>query len=180
MSKRLLICMALAGPMLMAAGTALPPSESGEAARIEIVRCTEIAFSRSVETADIDRFAAFLDDDARFVGRSVLRGREEIVGGWAVFFGEDRPRLTWRPEFVEVLADGNLALTRGPYLLTSTDESGEATERWGIFNSVWRQDDDGAWKVVFDAGHEGAGDLSDEHRALLNAASCDRAGAEHS
>lgn len=175
------VCIGMVAPLFMiAALVAGPLSAAGEAAGIEAVRCAEIAFSRSVETRDKNRFAAFLDDDARFVGRTVLRGREEILRGWAVFFGEDGPQLSWRPEFVEVLSDSKLALTRGPYMLTTTDEAGERVQSWGIFNSVWRLDHDGDWKVVFDAGHEGAGEMSDEHRNLLSVATCDRAVGERS
>ncbi len=76
--------------------------------------------------------------------------------------------IKWRPQFVEVLEDGSLALTRGPYRLIVTDENGEQTEHWGTFNSVWRLQPDGSWKVVFDAGSNPTETPSDEVKALLD------------
>ena len=74
------------------------------------VRCREIGFSQSVEEQDMTAFESFLDIDARFVGASINRGPAEIVKAWSVFFSEDGPKITWRPQIVEVLEDGKLAL----------------------------------------------------------------------
>ncbi len=132
----------------------------------EVVRCTEIAFSRSVEARDADRFRALIDPDARFVGGTVQRGRDEIFAAWKVFFDEDGPRIVWRPQFIEVLEDGSLALTRGPYRVTTRNDDGSTVTSWGTFNSVWRRNDDGNWRVVFDAG-SASEDPTDEMEALL-------------
>lgn len=141
------------------------------AAPADEVRCREIGFSRAAEARDAERFASFIDADARFVGGTVLHGVTAIVEAWTVFFAVDGPSIKWRPQFVEVLEDGTLALTRGPYRLIATDESGKRTESWGTFNSVWRKQEDGSWKVVFDAGSQSAEPPADAVRALLDAES---------
>lgn len=138
------------------------------------VRCREIAFSQSAEARDSERFASFLDADARFVGNSVARGVAAVVQAWGVFFAPEGPAIMWRPRFVEVLEDGRLALSRGPYRMLSRDEQGAEVEHWGTFNSVWRLQADGSWKIVFDAGSPSAVPPSDEDRALLvQPTSCD-------
>jgi len=134
----------------------------------EQVRCREIGFSVSVETQDVALFASFIDADARFVGNSVLHGPEAIAEAWGTFFAEDGPLIKWRPRFVEVLEDGKLALTRGPYRMITHDEEGVETERWGTFNSVWRLHEDGEWRVVFDAGNDPNETPADEVKALLD------------
>ena len=53
--------------------------------------------------------------------------------------------FSWAPDSVEVLADGTLALSTGPV----RDPAGKATAR---FNSIWRQEEPGVWRVVFDKG----------------------------
>jgi ketosteroid isomerase-like protein len=131
------------------------------------VRCREIGFSRSAEMRDAEAFATFIDADARFVGGAVNRGPQEVTEAWAAFFAEDGPAIKWRPQFVEVLEDSTLALTRGPYRMITTDDQGVQTEHWGTFNSVWRLQTDGSWKVVFDAGDSSAEAPSDETQALL-------------
>ena len=132
------------------------------------VRCHEIGFSIAAENRDAATFAAFIDDDARFVGQSALRGPAAITEAWGPFMTEGGPLIKWRPQFVEVLEDGKLALTRGPYRLIVTGENGDRSELWGTFNSVWRLKPDGSWKVVFDAGSNPTETPSDEVKALLD------------
>ncbi len=134
------------------------------------VRCREIGFSKAAERRDLDAFVAFIDDDARFAGSTgVRRGPVEIAAAWNVFFEGDGPSIRWRPRFVEVLQDGKLALTRGPYRMLDKDAEGNRVELWGTFNSVWRKQPDGSWRVVFDAGSPGVGEPDDESRAILEA-----------
>ena len=135
---------------------------------VEQVRCREIAFSVSAESQDLVAFAAFIDADARFVGNSVLHGSDAIAKAWSVFFAAGGPSIKWRPRFVEVLEDGALALTRGPYRIITHNEEGVETEQWGTFNSVWRLHADGEWRVVFDAGSDSNETPSDEAKALLD------------
>lgn len=132
------------------------------------VRCREIGFSKSVEEGDQNRFMSYLDEDVRFVGISVTRGPGAVTEAWQVFFAEGGPRIKWRPQFVEVLEDGELALTRGPFRIIVNNEDGKTKEEWGTFNSVWRLKADGEWKIVFDAGSAASEMPADEIRALLN------------
>ena len=133
------------------------------------VRCSEIGFSKAAERRDLDAFRAFIDEDARFVGRSVMRGPAEITAAWQTFFDEDGPSIKWRPQHVEVLNDGQLALTRGPYRVMSLDDDGAVAESWGTFNSVWRRTPDGDWRVVFDAGSPASEPPDDPVRDFLDA-----------
>ena len=54
----------------------------------EELRAAEIAFAASVADKDAEAFASFIDEDAVFVGATVLEGREAILQAWAVFFAE--------------------------------------------------------------------------------------------
>lgn len=132
---------------LLCAGNALADSSAEHE-----VRCAEINFSKSAELRDQDQFIAAIDADARFVAASVLHGPEEIARAWAPFFEEGGPSIKWRPRFVEVLESGDLALSRGPYRIETSADDGSRTVAWGTFNSVWRRNEQGQWRVVFDAG----------------------------
>ena len=131
-----------------------PPSHSEEerAALEEILRATELAFAASLADKDPDRFASFIADDAIFVSGAVLRGKQAILDGWAVFFREDAPKLTWKPEVVEIQGDGELGMTRGPFTLEQVGPDGKVVSQSGLFNSIWKRQQDGGWKVIFDAG----------------------------
>ncbi len=58
--------------------------------------------------------------------------------------GQTAP-FSWQPEVVEVLASGTLALSSGPVW-------DPTAKRIGTFNSVWRREPGGQWRVVFDKG----------------------------
>lgn len=131
------------------------------------VRCREISFSKSVEQKDIEAFRSHIDTDARFVSAEVLRGVEQVTAGWSVFFNEGLPAIKWRPQIVEVLDDGRLALSRGLYITTSRSAEGDKVVNWGTFNSVWRLNDDGEWRVVFDAGSPASGSPGEETWAFI-------------
>ena len=129
------------------------------------VRCREVGFSRAAEARDIVAFRSFIDADARFVASDVRRGVDEVAAAWAPFFAADGPAIRWRPGVVEVLDDGRLALSRGPYRVIATNSDGESVTYWGTFNSVWRLNEDGVWRVVFDA--DAVLDLAERERATL-------------
>jgi ketosteroid isomerase-like protein len=143
-------------------------STSANADLAQDVRCREIGFSQSVEQQDISAFRSHIDADARFIGSGVLRGIDSVAEGWGVFFTADGPTIKWRPQIVEVLENGTLALSRGPYRMQTTDDDGNEIERWGTFNSVWRLGADGQWRVVFDAGSPAASEPDEQTKALLD------------
>jgi ketosteroid isomerase-like protein len=95
---------------------------------------------------DAAAFRAFLSDEAIFVGRNgAMRGAKEVAAGWQRFFEGPQAPFSWEPDQVQVLDSGTLALSSGPVL----DPSGK---RIGTFNSVWRKEAGGKWKIVIDHG----------------------------
>ena len=106
----------------------------------------EAAFAASMAARDFEAFASHVAEDAVFFSpNEALRGKAAVLDAWQQFFaGPDAP-FSWAPEVVEVLSSGTLALSSGPV----RDPSGN---RVGTFNSIWRLDADGRWRVVFDKG----------------------------
>jgi uncharacterized protein (TIGR02246 family) len=109
------------------------------------VRAAERAFARSMAERDHEAFASFVSEEAVFLGREALRGRAAVAEGWKPFFEGEAAPFSWEPERVVVLESGDLALSTGPVY----DPEGE---RIGTFNSTWRREADGRWRVVFDVG----------------------------
>ncbi len=137
------------------AGVAANGSDAAaeRAARIEQVRAVEMAFAKAVMDDKPDAFAALLDEGAVFVsGKNVTRGKTAVVAGWKDFFGPERPYFEWHPEVVELSADGNLGLSRGPWVIRTKDKDGKEVEIKGLYNSVWQRQADGSWRIIFDAG----------------------------
>lgn len=110
------------------------------------VEAREIAFAKTMADRDLEAFLSFVSPEAVFFnGNEALRGREAIAQAWAPFFDGEVAPFSWHPDVVEVLDSGRLALSSGPVLRASGEEAGR-------FNSIWRQDADGQWRVVFDKG----------------------------
>ena len=110
------------------------------------VRAVEEAFAATMVDRDLAAFSRFLSPEAVFFSdHGPLRGISAVVGEWKAYFeGPDAP-FSWRPEEVEVLESGLLAFSSGPVF----DPENRLI---GTFNSVWRKEDDGQWRIVFDKG----------------------------
>jgi len=109
------------------------------------VRARETAFARTMADRDHAAFARFVSEEALFLGASVLRGRAAVAEGWKRYFEAKEAPFAWEPERVEVTASGTLAISTGPVF----DPEGR---RIGTFNSTWRREADGEWRVVLDVG----------------------------
>jgi len=133
------------GLVFLTCATVAAASEGSTDLR-EQVRKTEAAFAKTMADRDAAAFASFLSDEAVFVGgKAVARGKAAVADQWKRFFMGAEAPFSWRPEKVEVLDSGTLAMTSGPVF----DPAGK---RIGTFNSVWRRESDGTWKIVLDNG----------------------------
>lgn len=128
----------------LAGGWPEPPQAPGTALEQQ-VRETETAFAKTMADRDHEAFTAFLSPEAVFVSAATTRGSEEVAGQWKPFFAEPEAPFSWRPETVEVLDSGTLALSTGPV----HDAGGKLISR---FTSIWRLEAPGQWRIVFDKG----------------------------
>jgi ketosteroid isomerase-like protein len=127
-------------------GTLLPHATAAQEEPAVQVEAREVAFAATMARRDFDAFLTFISPEAVFFGRSgPLRGIDAIARAWSAHFEGDEPPFSWHPDVVEVLDSGKLAITSGPVLSPSGEEVGR-------FNTVWRRDSDGTWRVVFDKG----------------------------
>lgn len=143
-------------PFAVAAVTAAPPPVQATApAPHTAEECEvwdrEMSFARSVAEHDAVAFAAHLAPDAVFAADSPrpTRGREAVAKAWSGIVRGDGLRLEWYPARTTV--SGDLAWSTGPALVERLD-GGEPRFASTTFQSVWRRDPDGRWRVVFDTG----------------------------
>lgn len=138
---RVATCLALA--MLLAPWyAAMPSSDTPQ----QQVFAAERAFAKSMAERDAAAFARHVSDEAIFFGNNgVLRGKKEVIAGWSRFFQDKIAPFSWEPDRVEVLESGTLALSTG----LVRDSDGKVI---GRFNSIWRHEAPGVWRVVFDKG----------------------------
>jgi ketosteroid isomerase-like protein len=110
------------------------------------VFAAESSFAASMAKRDFDAFAIHVSPEAIFFGdTTVMRGKEAVLNGWRRFFQKPDAPFSWRPDVIEVLQSGNLAISNGPVF----DPEGKKV---GNFSSIWRREPDGSWKIIFDKG----------------------------
>jgi ketosteroid isomerase-like protein len=130
----------------VAGGTGHAQTQTDVTALAGQVRETERAFAKTMADRNHAAFVSFLSDETVFLGDAqTLRGKAAVAAAWKAFYDAPQAPFSWEPDRVEVLDSGTLALSSGPV----RDPAGT---RVGTFNSVWRHDATGAWKIVFDKG----------------------------
>lgn len=137
-----LVLMTMVGSVASGALTQTP-APAGSAR--DQVFAAERAFAKTMQDRDLAAFTRHLSKDAIFFGQGIDRGPAAVTAAWKVFFDAPTPPFSWEPASVEVVESGTLAFSSGP--VRGPDGRETAT-----FNSVWRLEDDGAWRVVFDKG----------------------------
>ncbi|KAF0248403.1 MAG: hypothetical protein FD167_2191 [bacterium] len=109
---------------------------------------TESAFAQTMARRDHTAFKSFLSSETVFFsGEKVLRGKEQVADAWKRFYEKPEAPFSWKPEQVEVLDSGTLALSSGPVY----DPKGKLVAR---FTSIWRLESPGKWRIIFDKGND--------------------------
>ena len=119
----------------------------------EEIRETEHNFALMVQKDGVEKaFLAFADE------KVVLSRNNNLVIGknnLKEFFKSQsstnkNEQLTWKPDFVDVSKSGDLGYTYGKYLYSYTDSIGKIIESTGVFHTVWKKQENGTWKFVWD------------------------------
>jgi ketosteroid isomerase-like protein len=110
---------------------------------------TERAFAATMKARDHAAFTSYLSEEATFFSGNgvVLRGKDAVAKGWKGLYDKPEASFSWEPEEVEVVQSGTLAYSGGPIY----DAKGKQV---GRFNSIWRLEAPGIWRVVFDRGSD--------------------------
>jgi len=130
--------------LLGACATPAPPPD--RATLEKQVADTERAFARTMAERDHAAFMSFLAEETVFFnGDTAQRGKQAVADAWKPFFVKPTAPFSWRPQIVQALDSGTLALSTGPVF----DPTGKCV---GHFLSIWRQEAPGTWRIVFDRG----------------------------
>lgn len=112
----------------------------------EEVRAAETAFAKTMADRDHVAFTALLSEEAVFWGgKGAVRGRDAVAAEWKSLFEGPKAQFSWGPKDVAVGTSGDIGFSTGP--VYDTDGT-----RTGTYNSVWRKEKDGKWRIIFDHG----------------------------
>lgn len=125
--------------------------ENVEVWKNEILQ-TEADFEKMVREEGIPKAFLFYADENAVLMRNdkLIEGKQEIARMYQNRQKSDSVSLTWKPDFVEVSASGDLAYTYGVYEFSKIDSTGTRNVSTGIFHTVWKKQADGSWKYVWD------------------------------
>lgn len=111
----------------------------------------ETRFAQMVKTDGVAKaFLAFADEQA------VMNRNEKLVKGktaMKLYFDKQTTKilsLTWKPDFVDAAASGDMGYTYGEYQIVYLNKEGKECTDSGIFHTVWKRQPDGSWKFVWD------------------------------
>ena len=114
----------------------------------QTVMATERAFANTMAVRDHEAFTRFLSDDAIFFSNcKPTRGKSQVAALWEGLFKNPDAPFSWEPEIVEVTGSGDLAISSGPVYAPDGKVIGR-------FTSIWKQEEPGVWRIVFDKGDE--------------------------
>ena len=137
--------------LLCSCGTE-PGKDSIEKWKQEVIEA-EMSFSELAGKEGISKaFMTYAAEDA-----VLMRNNKLVIGknNLSVLFenqasAPNDEKLSWKPDFVDVSASGDLAYTYGQFIYSYTDSTGTTIESEGVFHTVWKKQADGSWKFVWD------------------------------
>lgn len=115
------------------------------------IHAAELAFAQMARDVSIaEAFIAFADQSATIErNNKLISGIDSIK---AHFSSPTPPGTTleWTPDFVDASFSGDLGYTYGKFVYTRLDSAGNSEKIEGIFHTVWKKQEDGSWKYVWD------------------------------
>jgi len=96
----------------------------------------------------------FADDAVVFAsGGPITRDRKSLDDYYRKLFGPGKFPLTWKPLGGEIATSGDLGFTYGTWEIKAKDKDGNSISRTGKYQTTWKKQSDGSWKIVADIGN---------------------------
>lgn len=105
----------------------------------------------AAEKGVAEAFAFFADSNAviKRQNDSLIHGKEGIRNYYMNPFYKNAV-AKWSPDFVDVSTNGDLAYTYGKYTWEFKDSAMKSNFYSGVFHTVWKKQNDGSWRYVWD------------------------------
>jgi ketosteroid isomerase-like protein len=137
--------------LFLAACSPKPDQATIESWKAELVEAERQFAQMAADEGISEAFLAFADDNAVLMrGNKVIEGKEAIKARFENSPFDPTAQLSWAPDFIDVAASGDLGYTYGSYSYSVTDSLGNESQSSGIFHTVWKRQEDGKWKFVWD------------------------------
>jgi len=145
MRRRLKPAVPLALWLILSFGGA-PHATSNDADPLQTLVASERAFARaSVEKGMRDAFIEFLAEDGVIFRPLPVPGKP-----WFQARPAAPGQLIWEPVYGDIARSADLGFTTGPWEFRLDDTT--RTSTFGHYLSIWKRQQDGAWRVALDVG----------------------------
>ncbi len=139
--------------VLAIAGCSQEPPKADTAAIKQQILQQEARWNEAYKKRDGAALAAMYADDATLANanESLIRGKDAIQKTTAQFASDPNMRVTFAANRVEVAQSGELAYSRGQYMMTTSNPATNAPQTTnGYYLTVWKKQADGSWKALED------------------------------
>jgi len=117
----------------------------------EIIETEQRFANMAHEKGVAEAFLAFADDEAVLLrNNNLIIGKGALEEYYLVQGLDENSSLSWEPEFVEVSESGDLGYTYGYYSFSFLDSTNNKVTSRGVFHTIWKKQNDGSWKFVWD------------------------------
>lgn len=121
--------------------------------RLSLIKADEDFYRSSLINGTGRAFINFADTDVVIMRENsrALIGKKALQES---YLNKDtlKTPLKWNPVKAEVSPDGKLGYTFGNWEYKTKDGTGKIVESHGNYITIWRRQNDGTWKYVFDGG----------------------------
>ena len=116
------------------------------------IATAEKDFAKMAEEKGIAEAFAFFADSNAVIKRqhdTLIHGKESIRNFYSTEFYKTAS-VKWSPDFIDAAESGDIGYTYGKYTWQSKDSTGKTDEFHGVFHTVWKRQNDGTWRYVWD------------------------------
>ncbi|MFI5129638.1 MAG: YybH family protein [Chitinophagales bacterium] len=122
-----------------------------EQSKKEIMQAEKDFETMAAEKGIAEAFWFYADSNAviKRQNDTLIHGKEQIKQYYSADFYK-AATVKWTPDFVDASSNADVGYTYGKYTWQSKDSTGKPIEFKGVFHTVWKKQNNGEWKYVWD------------------------------
>ncbi len=126
---------------------------TAEELKLSLIKADEDFYKSALSSGTGRAFINFADTDVVIMRQNSrpLMGKKALEES---YLNKDtlKTPLKWNPLKAEVSPDGKLGYTFGNWEYKTKNRTGNIVETRGNYITIWRRQNDGTWKYIFDGG----------------------------
>ena len=109
-------------------------------------------FNQATQQHRLDGWMQFMDDYGVVDRGKPVVGKDDIRAELKEDWDNPDFHLTWEPDEAYAFPNHRSGYTRGHWTLNTKDKEGKSFTLTGQYLTIWRQNKQGEWKIIWDGG----------------------------